>query len=72
VEVCDGIDNNCGGAVDEGFDLQSDPNNCGVCGNSCAGGVCQAGSCVCTPSTEVCNGIDDDCDGVVDNEGACP
>ena len=34
-ETCDGIDNNCNGSVDETFDLTSDPDNCGSCGNSC-------------------------------------
>ena len=37
VEACgDGIDNDCDGATDEGFDLQNDPANCGACGYSCA------------------------------------
>jgi hypothetical protein len=36
VEICDGEDNDCNGKVDEGFDLQSDPQNCGACGNACA------------------------------------
>ncbi|MFT3775634.1 MAG: MopE-related protein [Minicystis sp.] len=36
VEICDGKDNNCDGAIDEGFDLQHDPNNCGSCGNVCS------------------------------------
>ncbi len=34
-EVCDGKDNNCNGRIDEGFNLASDPTNCGVCGCSC-------------------------------------
>jgi hypothetical protein len=35
-EVCDGEDNDCDGKVDEGFDLASDGENCGACGNRCA------------------------------------
>jgi Sulfatase-modifying factor enzyme 1/Putative metal-binding motif len=36
VEVCDGIDNDCNGIVDDGFDLTSDVNNCGSCNHQCA------------------------------------
>jgi hypothetical protein len=49
-EVCDNKDNNCNGQVDEGFDLQTDINNCGVCGVVCdlanANSACVAGACV--------------------------
>ncbi|RMG11723.1 MAG: hypothetical protein D6729_17615 [Deltaproteobacteria bacterium] len=49
VEACDGVDNDCDGSTDEGFNLMGDPNNCGVCGNVCsfAGGTatCQVGTC---------------------------
>ncbi|HHW97330.1 hypothetical protein KBB45_07890 [Myxococcota bacterium] len=34
-EICNDIDDNCDGLTDEGFDLSSDPNNCGQCGNVC-------------------------------------
>jgi Putative metal-binding motif len=51
VEVCDYADNNCNIAVDEGFDLQTDPANCGACGNACSMlypnsmGACTAATC---------------------------
>ena len=35
-ELCDGADNDCDGATDEGFDLDTDMEHCGACGRSCA------------------------------------
>jgi hypothetical protein len=55
VEVCDGIDNDCNGVVDDGFDFMSDVNNCGGCNRQCAfpfatascvAGVCTQGPCL--------------------------
>jgi hypothetical protein len=34
IELCDGIDNNCDGTIDEGFDF-NDPKTCGTCTNNC-------------------------------------
>jgi hypothetical protein len=45
-EICDYKDDNCNGQVDEGFNLQTDKNNCGSCGNTCSSGyVCNSGKC---------------------------
>jgi len=65
LELCNGEDDDCDGAVDDGFDLSSDPINCGACGHKCLSFQwCSAGACL---SPEVCNGQDDDGDGIVDN-----
>jgi hypothetical protein len=50
-EVCNGEDDDCDGEIDEGFDLQTDTNHCGVCGHTCdptvhGRGVCIEGTCV--------------------------
>src|SRR5262245_41028958 len=37
-------------------DLMNDPQNCGVCGNDCRGGICRNGICNCAPGTTFCRG----------------
>ncbi|MHA1740795.1 MAG: MopE-related protein, partial [Candidatus Thorarchaeota archaeon] len=68
-EVCDGLDNDCDGKVDE--ELGTTTCGLGVCEHTvqnCVGGV----PVECNPlegaSTEVCDGLDNDCDGKVDEE----
>jgi hypothetical protein len=62
-ETCNGLDDDCDGKVDNGFDLQTDVNNCGQCGHQCVvvNGVagCVNGQCVivqCNAGWGDCNG----------------
>ncbi|MFO0595695.1 MAG: putative metal-binding motif-containing protein [Myxococcaceae bacterium] len=72
VETCDGLDNDCNGAVDNGNPGGGQPCNTGQSGVCSAGTTaCSNGAIVCNrnvaPSNEVCDGLDNDCNGTVDN-----
>lgn len=63
-EICDGLDNDCNGKVDDG---PFPDEQCDGVDNDCDGTVDEGGICpLCEPTTEVCNGKDDDCDGSTD------
>lgn len=82
-EQCDGVDNNCDGAADEGvsmvgyLDLDGDgfgdPNSmvsgCTVSSNEVFNMLdCNdADDTIYTGATELCDGLDHDCDGIADN-----
>jgi PKD repeat protein len=59
-EVCNGIDDNCAGGIDEGFDVDND-------GFTVCEGDCDDNSAIKYPgATELCNGQDEDCDTIID------
>jgi len=63
-EVCNEVDDDCDGTIDDGFDLNTDLMHCGGCGVACdfrnaTGGACDRGECV----FDRCNDGFDDCNG---------
>ncbi|MBN8614513.1 MAG: hypothetical protein J0L92_28190 [Deltaproteobacteria bacterium] len=44
-EACNGFDDDCDDAIDEGIDFASSSEDCGRCGRSCNSGNCDAGLC---------------------------
>jgi streptogramin lyase len=88
IEVCDGIDNNCNGQIDEGvkstFYRDADGDNYGnlidstLACSTPSGYVEDSTDCndaninIHPGATEICNGVDDNCDSQTDEGGICP
>ena len=81
-ERCNGLDDNCNGLVDEGFDrlgAACDDGGIGVCRGTgtfaCSADEsnveCDLSSPGAAPGVEVCNGLDDDCDEQIDEGLTC-
>ncbi len=72
---CTSIDlRDCNGIIDDGCEtlVQSDPNNCGACGNKCPPGEpCSYGQCGCPAGTVKCGDKCVDTDNDNANCGAC-
>jgi hypothetical protein len=67
VEVCNSLDDNCDGFVDENVRPRCGVGRCERESASCDAAACVPGM----PLTETCNGLDDDCNGVVDDGEPC-
>ncbi|HYD02700.1 MAG TPA: putative metal-binding motif-containing protein [Alphaproteobacteria bacterium] len=70
-EVCNNIDDDCDGSIDESLTQVGSCSQLGRCAGAtqtCNAGVWSA--CSITPITEACNGIDDNCNGMGDEPAA--
>lgn len=80
-EKCNGVDDDCDGFADNGFECTLDEEQtCGTdvgtcekgtrrCSGDCTWGSCKGGI---EPQDEVCDGLaDEDCDGTIDNGCSC-
>lgn len=82
-EICNGLDDDCDGTVDNGVVVGGNTAGADCCNPKASGALCGVGQCVkgtfvCAgntlvcdnagaPSNETCDGVDNDCDGQIDN-----
>ena len=73
-DICDGVDSDCDGQLDENFASQATSCGVGECARtgttSCSGGTVQNSCAAGAPGAEVCDGKDNDCDGLTDSADA--
>jgi hypothetical protein len=67
-EVCNLVDDNCDGRIDEGVRPACGVGWCRRLADSCSASFCTPGK----PRAEECNALDDDCDEIVDEDATCP
>jgi hypothetical protein len=69
VEVCNAIDDDCNGEVDDVPGLSSDPLHCGHCFHACSlypRDICVDGECICTPDRLRCPSVERGLDTCID------
>src|SRR5205085_2244994 len=76
-ETCDGLDNDCDGAIDNGFNVGAacDGADADLCNEGVMACSADHTTAVCSDTTgntaDLCNGVDDDCNGLIDDGLTC-